>query len=244
MTTPRKEISKSAGSGCIEDRTFAGADQGELNQVPGADLFFSVARDAINTNGDVDHTLRDSVLADISALDHKSYTYQVHNDADHGGEFDGCGFAAQIKDIFIDASTNIEPILEELELNETDAKTARELAGTLGKLATHSSYLSVVGGELVEAAVNAGASLITYSGEHTASKLSIDMQTGRTYDSADANNPDTETEVTFNVDTNHAANRAQVFGVDSEKAKILAEVLSLATVRVLSNGAITKPDYV
>lgn len=225
---PRTTISPDALTGCIEDRSHN--QEGELNQVPGADLFFTVAKDVFAYDGNINHTLEQTTLEDVRAQE----TYTVHNDSSHGEEMDGCGFAARIKDIFLDTHANITDIINELDLTEAQQEQAITFSETLGKLAVHETYLSVVGGELITSAVDAGAHLVTYSGNHVATTLSIDEEDGMTYDSSTKDKR-------FNLDSNHAHARAEAFDLDGEKAEILAKVLSLATVRVLSEGAITKP---
>ncbi|HIA91666.1 TPA: hypothetical protein EYO12_00935 [Candidatus Saccharibacteria bacterium] len=225
-------------SGCIEDRAFLGVENGELNQVPGADLFFSFARDIVESADDSNTptTLVDSVLDDVATFGPQ---YNVHNDQDHGSEYDGCGFAAKIVEISTDLTTNFESVFSGSGLHSSDKSRAEELTEGLRKI-TNEKYFVKIGGELVKTAIEAGANLITYTGEHTAGQLTEDGDTGRTYDSAEANNPETESTTTFNLDSNHARSRATAFGIDSEDSIILAKLLATATVRVLSDNAITQ----
>lgn len=230
-------------SGCIEDRTFEGAEHGERNQVPGADLFFSFLRDvqAVEKDGTPTHnTLLETVLKDVKRLGRK---YTVHNDADHGEVFDGCGFAAKLADILADLQQNIDEIISGLNFDESEESRARELADAAGKLGKHKGYLEVTGGVLVKKAHEAGAGLLTYSGNHAAKELTIDRSEGSTYDSARTHADSASTPV-FNVDSNYAYNYAVTFGLDPETTAVFAEVASLATVRVLSNKQIAKAVYI
>lgn len=229
-------------SGCIEDRTFEGAEHGERNQVPGADLFFSLLRDvqAVERDGVPTHdTLLKTVLKDVKRLGRK---YTVHNDADHGEVFDGCGFAAKLADILTDLQQNIDDIIGGLDLDKSEKDRARELADAASRLSKQKGYLEVTGGALVKKAHDAGADLVTYSGSHTAKELTVDRSEGSTYDSAQAH-AGTAAPV-FNVDSNYAYDHAVTFGLDPETAAVFAEIVSLATVRVLSGKKIVRAVYV
>ncbi len=238
MTTRTQNITEQTG--CIEDRSFIGAENGELQQVPGADIFFSFARDIVASANNNDHaqTLEQSVLADVSML---GGLYTVHNAADHGGEFDGCGFAARIVEIAEDASSSdtFDEVFTGSNLDEEHRTRALELVRGIGTLLT-SDYFAVVGGALVEKAVDAGASLVTYKKNHEAAIITADTTNGQTYDSTEANDPQTPSAPSYNLDVNHAVNRAETFSIDETDSMIIARLLATSTVRILSNGAITK----
>lgn len=240
------EISESSneavisGYGCIEDRQpetlndIALEAKVEFKQTPGADVFFSSAADVIeeaNIPGSVKHSLNDTVKQHINDLDE----YHVHNDNSHGDKFDGCGFMAKQPGIYRYLAENVDEIFTETQLPEDMLDRAEELAAAAGRLANNDNYFSVSGGELVQKAVEEyGALLVTYSGDHTASSLIIDERDDFTYDSKTANSAENEFETSFNLDADISLlDRAEEFGLEAEDAILFAEIVSIATVRVL-----------
>ena len=241
---------RTVGFGCIEDRTLALLNgetfptDSELKQAPGADIFFTSVRDLLqdaSAPGSVSHTQKDAVVSDVA----KTEVYRVHNDTNNGGDFGGCGFVAHQKEIYSYLAENTESILRDhvdvLALSYTEAEVARATAGSAARLAS-GGYFADPGAEVIEAAVAAGAELITYADGHTASTLVIDSRNATTYDSREANNESTDSSTSFNVDTDDDMRaRAREFGIDSADAVALAKVLSIATVRVLgADGAVTR----
>ncbi len=228
------------GYGCIEDRqpeTFNGSNienKVEFRQAPGADVFFSSAADVIKeakAPGSITHALNDTVKQQIDNLD----KYHVHNDSAHGDEFDGCGFMAKQPEIYEYLAENVTDIFAETQLPKDMLNRAKELASAAGRLANREDYFSISGGELVKKAVEEyGALLVTYSGDHTASTLIIDKRDGFTYDSKSANSTENDFQTSFNLDADLSLlGRAEEFGLDTEDAILFAEIISIATVRVL-----------
>lgn len=229
-----------SGYGCIEDRrpeTFNGdaiETKVEFKQIPGADVFFSSAADVIdeaNAPGSIKHTLDDTVKKHIGEQEE----YHVHNDSAHGNEYDGCGFMAKQPEIYTHLAENVAEIFKETQLPDSMFDRAEELAAAAGRLASNDEYFSISSGELVKKAIEEyGASLLTYSGDHTASTLIIDQRDDFTYDSKAANSAENDLETSFNLDADISLiKRAEEFGLDTEDAILFAEIVSVATVRVL-----------
>ncbi len=226
-------------SGCIEDRTFTTAHDGELHQVPGADLFFTIARDivrAADPSENTDTTLSESVLSDVAQL---ASDYTVHNDEHNDTSHSGCGFAAQLTAIVQDCVDNQADVIHGAHITKQDERRSADLISGLSKL-INKGYFDTVGEALVQAAHDAGATMVTYIGEHTASSITADGSDDTTYDSAEANDDSTDSSPAFNLDTNHARNRAEMFGVHPNDGEIIARLLATSTVRILSGHTITE----
>lgn len=241
MPTRRTEFIQIGASGCIEDRTFIGVEHGELNQVPGADLFFTIARDIANVADGVmipsSLHLSQSVTDDATKIE----KYTVHVDDQHGGKYGGCGFAKRLVDIATETTddTYYKEIVTGAHLKPNEQERAAELKQGLARLAT-SGYFDMVDEPLIELAAQNGATVIEYTGIHTAQEATVDDSDQTTYGSQEANDPHSTNKPTFNVDTNHARNRAPEFDIDPKDAEILARILTVATVRVLSERKITQ----
>lgn len=227
--------------GCIEDRMLN--QEGNVFQAPGGDLFFTSLRDLTHyANRELDSTrLLDSVIRDAT----EQPAYALHNDEDHGEFHDGCGYAAEQQAIYEYLGNNIHELIERINADKAGSipedQQARiaELAQAATELAQDEMYFSVTGGELVKQALKKQPNIIllTYIGDHTAPGLTIDETPDQTYEPDDANNPDTESNTTFNVDADDfLADKATAYDLDGEIAKSFVKVLSLATVDVLSGS--------
>ena len=249
-------------TGCVDDRLLAIMfgepfdlkTMGELNQLPGADVFFSLASDIITVAniGLTGSTLSESVGSDAEFSVEQGRDYVVHNDDSDNFSLSGCGFLEHIEEIGHDLVKNFEEVFEGSRLETDLRERAKKLVDGISLLINTVEfngrpykYLDKVGAELVRHALDHGAKLVTYEGAHTGKRITVDEQTAHTYDSVDAHSNKSGSEPRYNLDTNHAEERGEtLYDISSKDATILARLLAVSTVRVLTGGKINKLDRV
>jgi hypothetical protein len=210
-------------------------------------LFFAALVDVVSeadNPGSVTNTFSERVKAEIGNRNN----FALHNDSSHGDHFEGCGFLAKQDQVYVTANDKFDDLIKRNEqtrpkpYTEAELSRMKQLAAAAKSLASRDGYFDMSGGELVRTAVEDwGAVLLTYAGDHTASRHRINFTTGETYKSADANHPDTDYETSFNADAHHAAEVAREHMVDSSDAELFVELISTATVDVL--GPIEEIHY-
>jgi len=235
---PSTQKPSSTNWGCIEDRSIVDPTS-NCNQAPGADAFFTSTKDLVaeaDSPGSVDHSLLSSLLSDSKKADN----FTVHNDEGRDDVYGGCGYLAHQKDIYKYLSENIDDIIKTLQNSKPNSLTdpeigrSKSIAQAASRLAKSEKYFTKQSSDIVEELVNNGANLLIYKDSHTAGTLVIDTRDDATYDPNDANNSETKSSTTFNVDVDESMRqRAESFDLNPEDAQLIAKVLSVATVRVL-----------